>query len=119
MSNPSPEPDSVDLRPLPGSEPRSAPRAIQAAGPVPADTTIEITLVMRRRGELPDPAAAAPIPASALAADYGADPADVDLVTATVTALGARVLSVHPAARLVRIEGTAAAHERDSAFAAS
>lgn len=85
---------------------------MQASGPVPADTTIEITLVLRRRGELPDPAAAAPIPATVLAADYGADPADVDLVTATVTALGARVLSVHPAARLVRIEGTAAALSR-------
>ena len=81
---------------------------MQAAGPVPADTTIEITLVLRRRAELPDPAAAAPIPAVTLAADYGADPADVDLVTATVTALGARVLSVHAAARLVRVEGTAA-----------
>ncbi|MGH3783900.1 MAG: S53 family peptidase [Pseudonocardiaceae bacterium] len=74
--------------------------------------TIAITLVLRRRGELPDPAAAAPIPATTLAADYGADPADVDLVTATVTALGARVVSVQAAARLVRIEGTAAALSR-------
>ncbi|MGB8962674.1 MAG: protease pro-enzyme activation domain-containing protein, partial [Pseudonocardiaceae bacterium] len=109
MSNLSPEPD---LRPLPGSEPRLIPRAIQASGPVPADTPIEITLVLRRRAELPDPAAVAPIPATALAADYGADPADVDLVTATVTALGARVVSVHAAARLIRVEGTAAVLSR-------
>ncbi len=80
---------------------------MRAAGPVPADTTIEITLVLRRRAELPDPVTAAPIPATTLAADYGADPADVDLVTATVIALGARVVSVNAAARLVRIEGTA------------
>lgn len=112
MSNPSSEANGVDLRPLPGSAPRSVPRAIQASGPVPADTTIEITLVLRRRGEPRDPAAVAPISAVTLAADYGADPADVDLVTATVTALGARVLSVHAAARLVRVEGTAAVLSR-------
>ncbi|MDQ2883413.1 MAG: S53 family peptidase [Actinomycetota bacterium] len=112
MSNPGLESAGVDLRPLPGSEPRSAPRTLQASGPVPADTTIAITLVLRRRGELPDPAAAAPIPAATLAADYGADPADVDLVTATVTALGARVVSVQAPARLVRIESTAAALSR-------
>jgi kumamolisin len=112
MSNPSPEPNGVDLRPLPGSAPRPVRRAIQASGPVPADTTIEITLVLRRRGEPRDPAAVAPISAVTLAADYGAGPADVDLVTATVTALGARVLSVHAAARLVRVEGTAAVLSR-------
>ena len=112
MSTPSPEPNGVDLRPLPGSAPRPVPRAIQASAPVPADTTIEITLVLRRRRELRDPAAVAPISAVTLAADYGADPADVDLVTATVTALGARVLSVYAAARLVRVEGTAAVLSR-------
>jgi kumamolisin len=73
---------------------------------------IEVTLVLRRRAGLPDPAAAAPVPRTRFAADYGADPADIELVTAAVTALGARVLAVRPAARQVRIEATAAALSR-------
>ncbi|MDQ3899757.1 MAG: S53 family peptidase [Actinomycetota bacterium] len=112
MSNSSPESVPLDLRPLPGSEQRALPRAIRAADPVPADTVIEVTLVLRRRAELPDPAVAAPVPRAQFAADYGADPADVELVTATVTALGARVIAVRSAARQVRIEATAVALSR-------
>jgi kumamolisin len=112
MSNSRPEPARLDLRPLPGGEQRALPRAIRAADPVPADTVIEVTLVLRRRAELPDPAVAAPIPRAQFAADYGADPVDVELVTATVTALGARVMAVRAAARQVRIEATAAALSR-------
>src|SRR5438552_2326151 len=61
MSDSSPESAPLDLRPLPGSEQRALPRAIRAADPVPADTVIAVTLVLRRRAELPDPAAAAPV----------------------------------------------------------
>jgi kumamolisin len=108
MNNPSLEPAGLDLRPLPGGEQRQLPRAIRGTDPVPVDTVIEVTMVLRRRAELPDPARAAPISGAQFAADYGADPADVELVTATVTALGARVLEVRAAARQVRIEATAA-----------
>lgn len=75
---------------MPGGEQRALPRSIRAADPVPADTVIEATLVLRRRAGLPDPAGIAPTSRAQFAADYGADPADVELVTATVTALGAR-----------------------------
>ncbi|HZS20916.1 MAG TPA: protease pro-enzyme activation domain-containing protein, partial [Pseudonocardiaceae bacterium] len=112
MSSSSPEPAGLDLRPLPGGEQRPSPRAIRAADPVPADTLIQVTLVLRRRAELPDLAGMAPISGAQFAATYGADPTDVELVTATVTALGARVVAVRPAARQVRIEATAAAVAR-------
>src|SRR2546423_4177689 len=112
MSDSSPESAPQDRRPLPGSEQRALPRAIRAADPVPADTVIAVTLVLRRRAELPDPAAAAPVARTQFAADYGADPADVELATATVTALGARVIAVRSAARQVRIEATAVALSR-------
>jgi kumamolisin len=112
MSSSSPEPAGLDLRPLPGGEQRALPRAIRAADPVPADTLIQVTMVLRRRAPLPDPAGLAPISKAQFAATYGADPADVELVTATVTALGARVVAVRAAARQVRIEATAAAVSR-------
>src|SRR4051794_11801259 len=51
MSNSSPESAPLDLRPLPGSEQRALPRTIRAADPVPADTVIDVTLVLRRRAE--------------------------------------------------------------------
>jgi kumamolisin len=66
-----------------------------------------VTLVLRRRAALPDPSNAAPITHAQFAARYGADPADVELVTTTVTGLGARVVSVRPDARNVRVAGTA------------
>ncbi len=43
-----------------------------------------------------------------LAARFGADPADVGIVTEAVTALGAAVIAVDPAARLVRIRASVA-----------
>lgn len=112
MSNPSPESAPLELRPLAGGEPRLLPPVIRAAEPVAPDTVIEVTLVLRRRVELPDSAGAVPIPRAQFAADYGADPADVELVTATVTALGGRVVAVRAAARQIRIEATAAALSR-------
>ncbi|MBV8540498.1 MAG: peptidase S53 [Pseudonocardiales bacterium] len=88
------------------------PGGVRASVAVLGDTEIEVTLVLRRRVELPDLAGAAPIPAAEFAVEYGADPADVALVTATVTALGARVVSVRTAARLVRVAGLAAVLSR-------
>jgi kumamolisin len=106
------EPGTLRLRPLPGSEMLVTSRGIHASGVVPADLEIEVTLVLRRRAQLPDLAGVAPIPAAQFAVDYGADPTDVELVTATVTALGARAVWVRPAARLVRVAGTAAVLSR-------
>ena len=92
---------------LPGSFREPIPAA-QIVGPVDAETPIEVTLVLRRRAPLPDQAPTEVISGPDLAAQFGADPADVDVVSATVTQAGARVIEHDPASRRVRISGTAA-----------
>ena len=92
---------------LPGSFRKPVPAA-QIVGPVDAGTPIEVTLVLRRRAPLPDQAATGVISGPDLAAQFGADPADVDMVSTTVTQAGARVIERDPASRRVRISGTAA-----------
>ncbi|MEO9138139.1 MAG: S53 family peptidase [Jatrophihabitans sp.] len=68
---------------------------------------IEVTIVLRRRGE---PTAGAfegpPLSREELAERFGADPADVESVRAAVVAAGCEVLSADPASRLVRVRGT-------------
>jgi len=90
---------------LPGSF-REPLAAAQVLGPVAASTPIEVTLVLRRRAELPAEPAPGGIDSADLAAQFGADPADVDLVTRTVTEAGAKVIQSDPASRRVRISGT-------------
>ena len=93
--------------PLPGSE-RTAPGVRQAAVAVPTDETIEITVVLRRRAEVPESALtrATPLSRDEFARTYGADPADVDLTTRTLTAAGAAIVGVDPASRRLRVAGT-------------
>lgn len=92
---------------LPGSFRAPLPQA-QIIGPVQDGVLIEVTLVLRRRAPMPDEPAAGVISSAHLAAQFGADPADVDLVSTTVTAAGAQVIQTDPASRRVRISGTAA-----------
>ena len=106
------DPAPLDLRALPGSE-RPAASGVRAAG-VPLDPAagVEVTLVLRRRGplEVPDRDAhglAAPLTREQLAATGGADPADVELVTATLTGLGVQVVSADAPSRRVRVAGPA------------
>jgi kumamolisin len=102
------EPRKIRLAALSGSERSEVTDWTAAAAPVPPDSEVEVTLVLRRREELPSPVrGGTPWPAEEFARRHGADPADVDLVTRDVSRLGARVLSVEPAARLVRIQGSA------------
>ncbi len=107
MTNPDSPPDGRSV--IPGSErpPAAAMVAAEQVDPVPADTTIEATVVLRRRAALPDPAGAAPLSSAELAENHGADPADIDLVTETLAGLGVTVTSVNPAARLLRVSGPA------------
>jgi len=91
---------------LPGSF-REPLAAAQVLGPVAAGTLIEVTLVMRRRAEPPAQPAPGGIDSADLAAQFGADPADVDLVTRTVTGAGAVVVQSDPASRRLRISATA------------
>ena len=96
-----------DRVPLPGSE-RDAPEIRRAAVSVPADETIQITVVLRRRAEVPEAALnrATPLSRNELAQTYGADPADVDLATRILTSAGAQIVGVDPASRRLRVAGS-------------
>jgi len=79
-----------------------------AAGPVNTAERAELTLVLRRRAELPYEIVAGPtvLTTAELADRYGADPADVDLVRQTVTGLGLEVTAVHAGSRRVKVTAT-------------
>lgn len=95
-----------DRVPLPGSH-REPLEQAQWLGPVPPDTPIEVTLVLRRRAELPAEQFAGGVSSAQLAERFGADPADVDIVSRTVTQAGAQVIEIDPASRRVRVSSTA------------
>jgi len=88
---------------LPGSHrPRVA--GLADPQPVPPATTVEVTLVLRRRAPLPEGLVTgrATIDPAALGAAHGADPADVATVVAALTAAGVGVVRVDaPSRRLV------------------
>ena len=65
--------------PLPGSE-RETISGVQDIGPVDPGERIEVTLIIRRRAELPAELVIGPatISTEELASTYGADPADID-----------------------------------------
>lgn len=90
---------------MPGSFRQSIPP--QNSGGLDAATPIEITVVLLRQGSLPAASEAAAISGAALAAQSGADPADIELVSTTVTQAGAQVTQRDPASWRVRISGTA------------
>jgi kumamolisin len=93
--------------PLTGSK-RQAARDIAATGaPVDADSVIEVTVMLRRQEAIPDEQLSRPMERKDFAARHGASAADLDLVTRTLTGLGARVISADAASRRVRIAGTA------------
>ncbi len=96
--------------PLAGSE-RAAISGVQDLGPVDEQERIEVTLVLRRRAELPDELVFSPevISAGELADTYGAEPADVDLVGETLSGFGLEVTATDEASRRVRVAGTASA----------
>jgi kumamolisin len=68
----------------------------------------ELTLVLRRRAELPDEVIAGPtvLTSDELARRYGADPADVDLVSRTLTGRGLEITAAQPGSRRVKVAGT-------------
>ena len=99
--------ESQPLVQLPGSE--RAPLAIATpAGPLDTSERAELTLVLRRRADIPAEIVAGPtvLTRDELAERYGADPADVDLVRQTLTSLGLEVIAVHPATRRIKVAGT-------------
>ncbi|MCX5292452.1 MULTISPECIES: protease pro-enzyme activation domain-containing protein [unclassified Streptomyces] len=99
--------DNTRLVPLRGSE-RSAHAHARSTGAVSDSERIEVTLVLRRRSEIPDDLVEGPetITREELAARYGAGPADIDMVKRTAEQHGLTVTQTDPAARRVKISGT-------------
>src|SRR6266567_7408040 len=77
-----------ELVPLPGSDRRAVPN-VQPAGDLDPNAPVSVTLMLRRRAEVPSELVTGPqtLSADELAARYGADPADVELVTSTLEGL--------------------------------
>jgi kumamolisin len=92
---------------LAGSERAPLPEATPA-GTLDTSQPAEVTVVVRRRAELPAEVIAGPtvLTSEELAERYGADPADVDLVTRELTPL--EVTAVYPATRRIKVAGTLA-----------
>jgi kumamolisin len=91
---------------LPGSE-RAPLAQARPAGQLDTSERAEVTLVLRRRADIPPEIVEGPtvLTRDELAERYGADPADVDLVRQTFTSLGLDVIAVHPATRRIKVAG--------------
>ena len=98
---------SEPLVQLAGSE-RAPLAGVAPAGQLDTSERAELTLVLRRRAEIPADIVEGPtvLTGDQLAERYGADPADVDLVRRTLTGLGLAITAVHPASRRIKVAGT-------------
>ena len=99
-----------DLVPLPGSE-RTEIAGAQAAGPLDDSTTITVTLMLRRRAEVPDYLVTGPetVTSAELGERYGANPDDIATITSVLGGLGLTVTESMPESRRLRVSGTIAA----------
>ncbi|HME66455.1 MAG TPA: S53 family peptidase [Streptosporangiaceae bacterium] len=99
--------ESGSLVLLAGSDRSSLPDVTETA-PLNTQERAEITVVLRRRAELPAEIVEGPTVLShaELAGGYGADPADVDLVSRELTSRGLEVTAVHPTTRRVKVAGS-------------
>jgi kumamolisin len=95
--------------PLPGSQ-RETISGVQDIGPVDPGERIEVTLITRRRAELPTELVTGPatISTQELAGSYGTDPADIDRVREILAGYGLQVTGTYPGSRRVKVAGTAA-----------
>lgn len=109
MTNEDSETAGAARVPLPGSDRRPAPGVTAAATPLAADEQITVTVVLRRKAELPPElvrGSAAVTPAE-LAERYGASADDVALVRRAATDAGVQVSSVDLGSRRVVLAGPA------------
>jgi len=99
--------ESEPLVQLAGSERAPLPD-VAPAGQLDTSERAELTLVLRRRAEIPADIVEGPtvLTGDQLAERYGADPADVDLVRRTLTGLGLEITEVLPASRRIKVAGT-------------
>ena len=96
--------------PLTGSE-RGPLAGVEDAGPLDTSQRIEVTLITRRRAELPPDLVTGPATLSQpeLAARHGTDPADLDLIRTVLAGHGIEVTEADAGARRVKAAGTIAA----------
>ncbi|MET0991332.1 MAG: S53 family peptidase [Lacisediminihabitans sp.] len=111
MTPPDDDSSPLHLTPLPGSDRPAADVERPSARSLAPDTTVEATVVLRRRDGA-EPTIGTRVDRADFAATYGADPADIALVEKTLGGLGLTVVSVDPASRRIRISGTIGTMER-------
>ena len=113
-SAPRPDPlAGLQLVQLPGSERAEIGDVQPSAAVFAPDDSVEATIVVRRRADVPDSALSGPgISSEELAEKYGADPADVRTVTARFAALGLQIVSADAASRRVQVSGPISVMER-------
>jgi kumamolisin len=107
-----------ELVPLPGSERAELPEA-QPSGTLDENETLTVTLVLRRRAEVPENLITGPVTLSSteFGARYGATQEDIDLVTSELRRHGLTVTESHAPSRRVKVSGTA--RDASAAFGTS
>jgi kumamolisin len=100
-----------DLVPLPGSERSELAGAAAAPAPLDDNQVITVTVLLRRRAEVPAELVEGPetISTSELGERYGADPADAQLVSEVLGSYGLTVTETDLASRRMKVSGTIAA----------
>jgi kumamolisin len=108
-----------DLVPLPGSERGELAGTAPAAAPIDRDQVITVTVLLRRRAQVPRELVEGPqtISTSELGAQYGADPADARLVSEVLGSYGLSVTGTYLESRRLKVSGTIA--QLESAFGTS
>ena len=96
-----------ELVPLRGSE-RTELSGAEPAGDLDANTTITVTVVLRRRADVPSSLVIGPetLTLAELGTQYGSDPADVTLATEVLGRYGLAATESHPQSRRLKVRGT-------------
>ncbi len=99
-----------DLVPLEGSDRAELPAA-RPAGELDATEVLTLTLILRRRAQVPEELITGPetLTSAQLGARYGSDPADVATATEVLGRYGLTVTESHPESRRLKVSGTVAA----------
>lgn len=99
-----------DLVPLPGSDRSELQGAAAAPAPLDDSQVITVTVLLRRRAEVPTALVEGPqtISTSELGDRYGADPADAQLVAEVLGSYGLTVTETLLASRRLKVSGTIA-----------
>src|SRR5215467_7051854 len=96
-----------ELVPLQGSERTELPGA-EPAGELDVSATITVTLILRRRADVPRALVIGPetLTSAELGTRYGSDPADAARVTEVLGQYGLTVTDSSPASRRLKVSGT-------------